>query len=79
MYARREKGLTSENAVRYAFRNVGMALWITSIVLMVGFLILSLSHFYINSTMGIMVAVTIVFALIADFLFLPALLIKFEK
>jgi len=79
LYARREKGLTSENAVRYAFRNVGMALWITSIVLMVGFLILSLSHFYINSTMGIMVAVTIVFALIADFLFLPALLIKFEK
>jgi len=79
LYARREKGLAPQNAVRYAFQRVGMALWITSIVLIVGFLILSLSHFHINSTMGIMVAVTIAFALIADFLFLPTLLIKLEK
>ena len=56
-----------------------MALWITSVVLIAGFLILSMSHFYINSTMGIMVAVTLAFALIADFLFLPALLMRLEK
>jgi uncharacterized protein len=79
LHARREKGLSPEKAVRYAFDNVGMALWITSLVLMVGFLILSCSHFYINSSMGIMVAVTIVFALIADFLFLPTLLMKVEE
>jgi len=79
LYARREKGLAPQNAVRYAFRSVGMALWITSVVLIAGFLILSLSHFHINSTMGIMVAVTIAFALIADFLFLPTLLMRIKN
>ena len=76
--ARREKGLSPEEAVRYAFRSVGLALWITTIVLVAGFLILSQSHFALNSNMGIMTAVTIVFALLADFLFLPPLLMKLE-
>jgi predicted RND superfamily exporter protein len=76
--ARREKGLSPQEAVRYAFRSVGLALWVTSVVLIAGFLILSLSHFYPNSSMGIMTAVTIAFALMADFLFLPPLLMKLE-
>ncbi len=77
--ARREKGLNSTEAVRYAFRSVGLALWITSIVLIAGFLVLSQSHFHLNSSMGIMTAVTIALALAADFLFLPTLLMKLEK
>ena len=79
LHARREKGLAPPQAVRYAFHSVGMALWVTSVVLIVGFLILSLSHFHINSTMGIMVAITIIFALMADFLFLPPLLMRLEE
>ncbi len=77
--ARREKGLDSTEAIRYAFRSVGLALWITSIVLIAGFLVLSQSHFYMNESMGIMTAVTIALALAADFLFLPTLLMKLEK
>jgi len=77
--ARNEKGLAPPDAVRYAFRSVGLALWVTSLVLVVGFAILSLSHFYLNSTMGIMTAVTIAFALMVDFLFLPPLLMKLEE
>jgi predicted RND superfamily exporter protein len=77
--ARREKGLNSTEAVRYAFRSVGLALWITSIVLIAGFLVLSQSHFYMNESMGMMTAVTIALALAADFLFLPTLLMKLEK
>jgi len=77
--ARREKGLSPEEAVRYAFRSVGLALWVTSLVLIAGFLILSQSHFLLNSTMGIMTAVTIALALMADFLFLPPLLMKLEE
>lgn len=77
--ARREKGLSSTEAVRYAFRSVGLALWITSIVLIAGFLVLSQSHFYMNESMGIMTAVTLGLALAADFLFLPTLLMKLEK
>jgi predicted RND superfamily exporter protein len=77
--ARREKGLNSTEAVRYAFRSVGLALWITSIVLIAGFFVLSQSHFELNSGMGMMTAVTIALALVADFLFLPTLLMKLEK
>ncbi len=76
--ARREKGLNSEDAVRYAFKTVGRALLITSIILVTGFLILSTSSFELNSGMGLLTAVVIAFALFADFLFLPAILMKIE-
>ena len=77
--ARREKGLTSSEAVRYAFRSVGLALWVTTVVLVAGFLVLSQSHFELNASMGIMTALTITLALIVDFLFLPPLLMKLEE
>ena len=76
--ARREKGLNSEDAVRYAFTTVGRALLITSIVLVVGFLILSTSSFELNAGMGLLTAIVIAFALLADFLFLPTILMKIE-
>jgi len=76
--ARREKGLNSEDAVRYAFRTVGMALFTTSVVLIAGFLVLALSSFQLNSGMGILTAIVIAFALIADFLLLPPLLMKLD-
>ncbi len=77
--ARREQGLSSEDAVRYAFANVGNAMWVTSVALVSGFLMLSLSAFELNSGMGLLTAITIVVALLADFLLLPALLLKFEE
>lgn len=76
--ARRENNMSSEDAVRYAFANVGMALWVTSVALVAGFLVLSLSAFKLNSGMGLLTAITITFALMADFLFLPPLLMKLE-
>lgn len=79
MRARREKGLSSEDAVRYAFRTVGMALVVTSIVLAAGFLVLSMSAFNMNADMAIMTAFTICFALLADFILLPPLLMKLDK
>jgi hypothetical protein len=77
--ARNENGLNSEDAVRYAFSNVGLALLITSIVLVIGFLVLTLSSFYLNSGMGMLTAIVIALALAADFLFLPPLLMKLEE
>ncbi len=77
--ARRENGLNSRDAVIYAFSTVGRALIITSVVLVVGFLVLSLSSFELNSGMGLLTAIVIAFALAADFLFLPPLLIKIEE
>ncbi|MBL1142301.1 MAG: MMPL family transporter [Proteobacteria bacterium] len=76
--ARREKGLNSEDAVRYAFITVGKALVVTSIVLVTGFLILATSSFELNSGMGLLTAIVIAFALFADFLLLPSILMKIE-
>ncbi|HEB63047.1 MAG TPA: hypothetical protein ENJ07_01050 [Gammaproteobacteria bacterium] len=76
--AQRENNLNSEDAVRYAFANVGVALWVTSLLLIAGFLVLTLSAFELNSGMGLMTAVTIGVALAVDFLFLPTLLMKLE-
>lgn len=76
--ARREKGLSSEDAVRYAFRTVGRALLITSVILVVGFLVLSTSGFELNSGMGLLTAIVIALAIFADFLFLPTILMKIE-
>jgi predicted RND superfamily exporter protein len=75
--ARREKGLNAEQAVRYAFTTVGTALWVTSLVLVLGFGVLSFSAFTLNAEMGLVTAITIALALLADFLFLPTLLMRF--
>jgi predicted RND superfamily exporter protein len=75
----RQTGKTSEDAVRYAFHTVGQALWITSVVLGVGFFILGLSDFRLNSDMGELSAIIIVVALVVDFLFLPTLLMFFDR
>lgn len=77
--ARREKNLASEDAVRYAFSTVGKALWFTSFALVAGFSILGFSDFRMNGDMAILTAVTIALALVADFLFLPPLLMKLDK
>ena len=76
--ARREQGLSAEDAVRYAFSSVGRALIVTSIILVIGFSILSLSSFDLNGSMGRMTAMTIAFALIADLTVLPALLMTVD-
>ena len=78
-YLRARRDRSAEDAVRYAFRNVGVALWITTAVLVVGFCILSTSDFKMNSEMGILVSVIIGIALIFDFLLLPPMLIKLDR
>jgi predicted RND superfamily exporter protein len=78
-HARVNKHMLKEDAVRYAFSTVGLALWITSTVLVCGFMVLSLSHFSMNADMGLMTAMTIAVALFLDLLFLPPLLMSMEK
>ena len=77
--AQRELGMHSVEATRYAFRTVGVALSITSVTLVTGFGALAISSFKVNSDMGLLSSVTIAFALIADFLFLPPLLTKLDR
>jgi hypothetical protein len=77
--AKREYGYSAEDSVRYAFTHVGRALLTTSIVLVAGFMVLAQSHFELNSGMGLLTSIIIALALLADFFFLPPLLMKLEK
>jgi predicted RND superfamily exporter protein len=73
--ARDEKRLTVEDSIRYAFRNVGVAIVVNTIILTAGFIVMTTSAFKMNVDLGLMTILSIVGALILDFLFLPALLL----
>ncbi|MEE8343073.1 MAG: MMPL family transporter [Gammaproteobacteria bacterium] len=74
--ARHLENKNPEDAVRFAFSSVGAPLWITTVVLVAGFFVLSLSTFQLNATTGQLTAMTLTFALLADFLLLPTLLMR---
>ena len=76
--ARHELGCAPPDAVRVAFRTVGRALFTTSVVLVAGFIVVSLSSFELNAGMGKLTALVIALALLADFFLLPPLLMKVE-
>ncbi|MEM7259493.1 MAG: MMPL family transporter [Pseudomonadota bacterium] len=77
--ARRTHELGVEDAIRETMQSVGVALWITSMALIAGFGVLFLSGFKVNAEMGVLSAVTILIALIADYLLLPAVLLRFDR
>ncbi len=77
--ARRERGMNTEDAIRYAFNTVGVALFITTVILTAGFMIIAQSTFLVNANMGLLTAITICIALFVDFLFLPPLLMLVDR
>ncbi len=77
--AKREKNYDTLQAVSYSFSSIGTALITTTLVLVAGFMVLTLSPFSQSVDMGIMTAITISFALWMDFLLLPPLLISLDK
>lgn len=79
LYAKRDKGLNTNDAVHYAFENVGKALWVTTVVLVFGFIVMAQSTFKMNADLGFLTAITISIALIVDFFLLPPLLLLFDK
>ncbi len=77
--ARRERGESPEAAVRYAFATAGRALFTTTTVLVAGFLILPLSPFVPTAEVGIVTALIIAFAMLADFALLPPILMALDR
>ena len=77
--ARREYGHDPEDAVHYAFDTAGRALVTTTIVLVAGFLIFAFSPLIPTAQVGILTAMIIGFALIADLTLLPALLLAVDR
>jgi len=68
-----------DEAFRRALLDVGRALVITSITLVLGFMVLLLSLLDSQAVQGVLLGVTIVSALVADFLLMPALIITFKS
>ncbi len=77
-HGRKDHGQGPEDAVRYAFRTVGTAMWVTTAALSIGFLVLLLSGYKMSADMGLLSATTIIIALILDFLLLPSLLMRLK-
>ena len=75
----RHEGRHAPEAVRSAFRAVGHALWTTTAVLALGFPVFASSGFEVSWALGLLVSLTIVFALLADFLLLPPLLMALDR
>lgn len=73
------KGFTPEQSIHYAFDNVGSALIITTVVLSIGFGLLATSDFNLNAMAGMLTTITIVIALVFDFLILPPILMLFDR
>jgi len=73
--AREDRQLSVEDSIRYAFDNVGMAIVINTFILAVGFGVLTSSTFKLNVDMGLMTILAIIFAILLDFLLLPAILL----
>ena len=75
----RRESLPAPEAVRAAFRTVGHALWSTTAVLSLGFLVFASSGFELSWALGLLVTITIAFALLTDFLLLPPLLMAIDR
>ncbi|MDH3760227.1 MAG: MMPL family transporter [Gammaproteobacteria bacterium] len=73
--ARNERRLNIEDSIRYAFHNVGIAIVVNTVILAAGFFVMTTSAFKMNVDLGLMTMLAIGFALILDFLLLPALLL----
>jgi len=66
-------------AVRYAFESVGSAIVANTAIVAAGFAVLGLSTFKVTAVMGMLTSLTILSALVIDFLLLPPLLIAFDR
>ena len=79
LHARRQKKLSAEEAVEYAFETVGFALIITSFSLILGFLVLLQAFFIPIHGFVLFSSIAFLSALIIDLLLFPALLITWDK
>ena len=74
----RKSGLLPSEAVQSAFGSVGKALLATTVVFALGFMVFGASGVAPNQTLGLLVGITVIAALLADFLFLPPVLMALD-
>jgi predicted RND superfamily exporter protein len=67
------------DAVTNAHKNIGTAMFYTSLIIMIGFSILMLSNFIPTIYFGVLTMIAMFMAIVADLLLLPALLYFYKK
>ena len=75
----RKSGESPSESVQSAFRSVGKALVATTVVFALGFMVFGASGMATNQALGLLVGITVIIALLADFLFLPPLLMVLDS
>jgi predicted RND superfamily exporter protein len=70
----RDENMNMDDAIADSISSVGLPLIITSISLVAGFIVLGTSGFALNREMGIVTALTLSIAVVADFMMIPGLL-----
>ncbi len=75
----RESGKSPSDAIQPVFRLVGRPLLTTTAIFTLGFLVFGTSALAANQTLGVLVGLTVVIALVADLLLFPALLMALDK
>ncbi len=75
----RKNGQSPEESVQSAFGTVGKALLATTVVFALGFMVFGASGMANNQALGLLAGTTVIIALLADFLFLPPLLMILDR
>lgn len=75
----RRRDMPNAAALEETFSVVGSSITLTSLALILGFAIMAASGFAINQHIGLLTAVVVLFALLSDLLFLPAVLVRLRS
>ncbi len=75
----RARGLDASEAVRVCHTSIGRALYLTGITILIGFSVLVFSNFVPTIMFGLLVAVAMALALVANLSLLPSLLVLTES
>lgn len=75
----RNLGLNAYNAVLETFSITGKALMATTVLLFVGFGVFAFADFVPSRNFGVFCSIILMYALICDLLFLPAILLQFDR
>ncbi len=75
----RDEGKSPAEAIIPTFKQVGRPLLVTTSIFALGFLVFGASGLSTNQTLGVLVGLMIVIALVADFLLFPALLVVLDR
>lgn len=79
LHLRREGRLDPEEALRRTFRSSGVALLVTTAVLVAGFLVMSLSAFLPNNGLSVLASISFTAALVLNLLLLPPLILLIDR